>query len=112
MRRLSRPIRRICRMCGETYESWQCHELYCPDCKGAAYAACYQRSKAKKARKNLPLRELLAQPDLTLREYNRQMRAKGLTYGGRPIQTGIYPREPKFLQGVKTRWTKSGGDWR
>lgn len=103
------PIRRVCHICGKEFLSIHTREWYCPDCKGEAARRGLERKKeAARNRKRFRKPELpKLQADMNLTQYNRMMRGKGLTYGGKPIERGIYPREPKFLEGVKTRWNKT-----
>lgn len=46
---------------------------------------------------------------MSISEYNRFQRERGLTYGGKPLGSA-FPREPKFMEGVKTRWRKSDSE--
>lgn len=106
------PIKRVCHICGKEFMSIHTREWYCPDCKGEAARRGLERKKeAARLRKRYHKPEPpKAGAGMTLTQYNRMMREKGLTYGGKPIEQGIYPREPKFLEGVKRRWKKTESD--
>lgn len=66
------------------------------------------QKKQERATYRSPTVHKKTEPERTLAEQNRFMRELGLTYGGKPIERGVYPREPKFLEGVKMKWRKTG----
>lgn len=99
---------KICPVCGAEYEA-ELYQRLCPDCqvkqREEAREAYKQSIRKEKAKSRKPEKR----DGLTLAEYNRMMRERGLTYGGRPI-LNARPREPKFMEGVPTRWTRPGLD--
>lgn len=98
--------KRVCKICGRQWISYVPHELYCPDCKGAAAEAKRVRENERKREAYRTRRIMPKKPKSDIREKNREMRDKGLTYGGKPVvsqNTGW----PKFLREVDKTWKRS-----
>ena len=103
-----RKMLKTCPICGAEYEA----ELYQRICHGCqiknreeareAYKQSIRKEKAKS-------RKHTGKDGLTLAEFNRLQRERGLTYGGKPLGSA-FPREPKFMEGVPRRWTKQESD--
>lgn len=106
--RVVKPIRRVCHICRMEFDSFATLELYCKDCKPEAErrwkeAENIRRRNRRKAAKKPAVPE---KPPVTLAQHNAEQRARGLTYGGKPILQ-CTPREPKFLEGARSSWRKS-----
>ena len=103
-----RKMLKTCPICGVEYEA-EPYQRICHGCQNKnreeAREAYKQSIRKEKAKSWKPEKR----DGLSLSEYNRMMRERGLTYGGRPI-LNAYPREPKFMEGVPTRWTRPGLD--
>ncbi len=103
-----RKMLKTCPICGAEYEA-ELYQRLCPDCQVKQREEAREAYKQSIRKERTQARKPEKRDGLTLAEYNRMMRERGLTYGGRPI-LNAYPREPKFMEGVKKRWTKQESD--
>ena len=97
----------VCVQCGAPIVGRSKNAQLCEKCrlenKKRSNREALERSKSYKKPRQEP------GAGLTLAEFNRLQRERGLTYGGKPLGSA-FPREPKFMEGVPTRWTRPGLD--
>ena len=108
-----KPTRRICHICGKEYWSRAPREFFCPACKPEAERMKRARNNAaKKIRVELAKQRSIVnseKPGKTIWEMNREMREKGLTYGGKPI-VSQNAGWPKFLREANKTWKRNCSD--
>lgn len=103
-----RKMLKTCPICGAEYEA-ELYQRLCPDCQLHNREEAREAYKQSIRKEKAQARKQTAKDGLSLAEFNRLQRERGLTYGGRPLGD-IFPAEPKFLEGVPTRWTRPGLD--
>ena len=94
---------RYCTECGKEIKNPSPRARLCDECRKENRRA--QKRQERASYKSIITHEK-SEPDRTLSEQNRFMRERGFTYGGKTILQ-CSPLEPKFLEGVKTRWNKT-----
>lgn len=103
-----RKMLKTCPICGAEYEA-EPYQRICPGCQIKSREEAREAYKQSIRKEKAQARKQTAKDGLSLAEFNRLQRERGLTYGGRPLGDAS-PAEPKFLEGVKKRWTKPESD--
>lgn len=93
-----RKMLKVCPVCGSEYDGNKFQRL-CTNCQEEQKKIAKQEyHDATSKPKIKPMVQVKKEPKLTLSQYNRMMREKGLTYGGKPIVSAA-PLAPKFMEG-------------
>lgn len=97
-------VEMICVQCGGPIEGKGKNATLCDECR-RKHRIERDREVRDIWRTVKPVKRRQERPPMTLTEYNSSQRAKGMTYGGRPV-VNTSPREPKFLEGLPRKWRR------
>ena len=95
-----------CRQCGGQMDRDGKRVRLCTSCVKKNKRE-YERKRDRSPDRAIITLEGKPKPFISLSEYNRMQRERGLTYGGKPILNAC-PLEPKFMEGAWPKWERKG----